>query len=112
MMRQDNLGWHLKPGDGFGHTAMGWFASGRGVVTNMTQVARYGNDAPRLFDPSYTCIDLDSHTVQENCQLIREALEPEKNRQLAENARKRFHEVVNYNAEAEQVKQFLTRVLP
>jgi len=28
-MMESNIGWHLKPADGFGHTAMGWFASGR-----------------------------------------------------------------------------------
>ena len=110
-MREANIGWHLKPGDGFGHTAMGWFASGRPVVTNMSQIVRYGHDAPRLFEPGVTCIDIESHTPEENCCLIREWLEPENNLRLAEKARERFQEVVNYEAEAGQIKQFIDRVL-
>lgn len=110
-MREANMGWHCKPGDGFGHTAMGWFASGRPVVTKMSDVVSYGADAPRLFEPGVTCIDLEANTVQENCRLIREWLEPENNLRRSEIACQRFREVVNYDEEAKQLKSFFERLV-
>lgn len=110
IMQQANLGWHIKPGDGFGHTAMGWFASGRPVVTKMSDVVSYGADAPWLFEPGVTCIDLDAGSVSANCAKILAALQPENNLQLAENAKKRFHEVVNYDKEEQEIRKFFERV--
>lgn len=110
-MQIANIGWHIKPQDGFGHTAMGWFASGRPVVTNMSDVVRYGADAPRLFDPGVTCINLEAGTFTENCTKIREWLEPENQIRYGENAYKRFCEVVNYDEEELQIKKFLERLI-
>lgn len=109
-MREANIGWHIKPGDGFGHTAMGWFASGRPVVTRMQDVVSYGADAPWLFEPGVTCIDIGKNSLAANVAQIRDALVPEKNLQLAENAKKRFHEVVNYDKEEQDIRQFFERV--
>jgi hypothetical protein len=112
MMRKANIGWHLKIQNGFGHNTMGWFASGRPVITQMKDLSCYPySDAKRLFEPGVTCINLDHRDVAGNCAAIRQALEPENNLKLAENAYKRFCEVVNYDAETEQIKQFLERAL-
>lgn len=111
-MREANMGWHCKPGDGFGHTAMGWFASGRPVVTRMSDVVSYGADAPRLFEPDVTCINIEAGTLQDNVRKIRQWLEPENNLRLAETACQRFKEVVNYDEEARQLQLFFERIMP
>jgi len=104
-MQEANMGWHIKPQDGFGHTAMGWFASGRPVVTHMSDVVAYGHDAPKLFEPGVTCINLQTDNFENNCKKIREWLEPENNIKYSENAYTRFNEVVNYNEEEQQIKE-------
>ena len=106
-----NIGWHIKPQDGFGHTAMGWFASGRPVITGMSEVVQYGADAPRLFEPGVTCIDIEADTFTNNCIKICEWLEPENNLKYAENAYKRFKEVVSYDEEEQQIRKFLERLI-
>ena len=107
-MREANLGWHIKPHDGFGHTAMGWMASGRAVVTRMDEIREYGHDAPRLFVPGETCIPVDG---------VRAALGRSVRRglgssmALGENAARRFDEVCNYAAEEVEIRQFLEGVI-
>jgi hypothetical protein len=118
-MREANLGWHIKPHDGFGHTAMGWMASGRGVITRMKEIDEYGLDAPRLFVPGETCVLAQCHldydapwdTPQHGIEAIRVALKPEECARLGANARKRFEEVCNYEAEFPQIKAFLDEVM-
>ena len=109
-MQLANLGWHLKPFDGFGHTAMDWMGSGRAVITRMDEVQEYGWDAPRLFVPNETCIALGS-SREDNCAAIRLALEPDENQRLCENAARRFESVCNYDAEFEQIKRFMEEVM-
>ena len=110
-MQESNIGWHIKPQDGFGHTAMGWFHSGRPVVTTMSDVVSYGADAPRLFEPDVTCINVESANPDEICCKINQWLEPEVNLRLAENARKRFMEVVNYDEEEQALRAFFAKIL-
>ncbi len=108
-MKLANLGWHMKPLGGLGHTAMGWFASGRSVITNMSQNVRWGGDAIRLFEPGITCLDIEAHSPEENCKLIRQMID---NSELwAEKAYKRFHDIIDYNEEEAQVRRFLGRIL-
>jgi len=111
MMRKANIGWHLKPQDGFGHTAMGWFASGRPVVTYMSDVVGFGGEAPDLFESGVTCLDLQAHSFGENCHLIREMLYPPNNLEWSERVLKRFREIINYDEEADNIKQFLEEIL-
>jgi len=103
-MREANIGWHCKPFDGFGHTAMGWFAIGRPVVTTMRDVVMSGGDALSCFEPGVTCLDVGSGDLASNCAAIRRMLEPEENRLWSERVVRRFRDVVNYDREAEQVK--------
>ena len=107
-MMEANMGWCLKPLGGLGHSNMGWMYSGRPVVTNMSQHIMFGGeDAKRLFEPDVTCIDIDSGTVEENCEKIKRWIEPENNLKFGENARKRFLEIVNYENEEVMFRKFL-----
>lgn len=110
-MQEANIGWHLKPQDGIGHTAMGWFASGRPVITNMSQVLGWGGAALSLFEPGVTCLNIEGGTVESNCAAIRRMLEPDENLRWAERCLKRFGEVVNYDREAERVRAMLEGVV-
>jgi len=110
-MPEANLGWQIKPLGGLGHTAMGWFASGRPVITNMSQNRITGGDAMLLFEPGVTCIDIEQFSVEEGCREIRRWLEPENNLKYSENARARFHSIINYDEEEVMVRKFLEKVL-
>lgn len=110
-MQEANIGWHIKPQDGFGHTAMGWFASGRPVITTMSDVVKYGHDGPKLFEPGYTCLDIEKRDIPGGVASIRNMLDPETNIRLAEQAYKRFNEVVNYDEEEQQIRKFLEKLV-
>jgi hypothetical protein len=106
-MHEANVAWHLKPKGGVGHSTKGWFAVGRPLVTNMSEHRKAGGDTLLLFRPGVTCIDLDSGTVHENERQIRNVLEPEENLKWSRRVRKIFDEVVNFDRQEGQVKEFL-----
>lgn len=110
-MQEANLGWSTKVGGGLGHTNMGWMYSGRPVVTNMSQHRMTGELAIELFEPGVTCIDVDAGTTEENCKQIRKWMDPDLGRRIGDVCHKRFHEVINYEQEAENVKQFLAKII-
>jgi hypothetical protein len=114
-MREANIGWHLKPQGGLGHSAMSWMASGRPVITNMSQHRNWdkpwGGDATKLFEPGVTCYDIEGSSEQDNVAAIRHILEPEENLRMAENAYKRFHELISYDEEEKKIREFLGRLL-
>ena len=108
-IREANIGWQLKPLGGLGHTAMGWFYSGRPVITNMSENRRSGGEALSIFEPGVTCLDIESHSSQENCKLIREILE--NNIIWGKRARQRFIDIINYDEEEKNVRKFLERLI-
>jgi hypothetical protein len=110
-MREANVGWHCKPFDGFGHTAMGWFAIGRPVVTTMKDVVMSGGDALSCFEPGVTCLDVGSGDITSNCAVIRRMLQPDENLRWSERVRRRFHDVINYDREAEQIRALVEGTL-
>lgn len=110
-MQEASLGWSTKAMGGLGHSNMGWMYSGRPVLTNMTEHRAYGECALKLFEPGVTCIDLDAGSVNSNTQLIRQWLHPEMIAKHGAMCVDRFHEVINYEEEANQVKQFLSDIL-
>jgi len=109
-LQEANLGWNIKPFDGFSHTAMAWYASGRACITRMSEVMQHGWDGPALFEPKVTCIAL-TESIEENCKNIRTALQPENNLRLCENALARFNNIVNYEEEAKHLKHFLETLI-
>lgn len=110
-MKKANLGWSTKDFGGLGHSNMGWMYSGRPVITNMSQHIFTGECAIKLFEPGVTCIDVDSGSVEEVSKEIVKWMDPETGQKHGDMAKKRFHEIVNYESEAENVKQFLAEIL-
>jgi len=110
-MKMANIGWTTKVHGGLGHSNMGWMYSGRPVITNMSQHRLYGECALKLFEPNETCIDIESGTTEDVCKKIKEWMVPEKGNERGAAAKRRFHEVINYDSEAESVKKFLSNIL-
>ena len=110
-MKEANIAWHLKPLGGIGHSTMGWFASGRPLITNMSQHRAIGGEALKLFIPGLTCIDIEQGTLEENLRKINEWLEPEANLRHCEETIKQFKEVINYDKEEIAIRAFLERLL-
>jgi len=102
-----DFGWHDKEqGDGFGHVIHQWAAIGRPLVG---QSHRYrGKLAEPLWEDLVTAIDLDRHSVPEAVELMREiVIDPPRHRAMCEAIRARFDEVVDFDAEAEQIGALL-----
>lgn len=111
-MQSSTFVWHTKfGGDGFGHCIHNAFAVGRPVIT-------YGHDyqylngqlAGLLLEDLVTCIDLDKRDFKENVTVIREYSEDKKYREMCENVRRRFREVVNYDVEEKAIRKFLSNL--
>lgn len=110
-MAEANIGWQIKPFGGMGHTALGWFACGRPTVTDMSMNLENDKDAPLFFEDGVTCLDINAHTPEENCKIIRRMLEPEENIRMAENAYQRYKDICNYDKEEQDVRNLLERAL-
>ena len=110
-IKEANLGWCLKHLGGLGHSNMGWMCSGRPIITNMSQHRFWGGNALKLFEPDYNCIDIESDTTHEISKKIKKWLEPEINIKMGENAKKRFHEIINYDEEEMKFRKFMSNIL-
>lgn len=111
-MRQANMGWHLKFNNGMGHNTLGWYASGRPVIMRSQDFANYPlPDVKALMQHGVTCIDLDRAGINDNLNLIRECLAPERSLQMCCAAYQRFQEVVNYDIEAIAIKDFIEEAM-
>ncbi len=102
-----DFGWHSKEqGDGFGHVIHNWAAIGRPLVG---QAHRYrGRLAEPLWVDGETCIDLDQHPVPEAIGMMREIVaDPARHRAMCKAIRAKFDSLVDYAAEAEQIRAFL-----
>jgi hypothetical protein len=110
-MKEANIGWHLKPQGGIGHSSMGWLSIGRAVITNMSQHRSWGGDAVALFEPGVTCIDIEAYSANDCCSEIRRWLEPDENLRHSELAHRRFADVINYDDDETKVRNFLGNLL-
>ena len=105
-MKASSFFFHAKSyGDGFGHIIHNAFALGRPPIIRGKWYK--GKFAEPLIQDGATCIDLDKHSFEENCALIRSAANPERYKEISRNAQKRFNEIVDYDAEFERIKSFL-----
>lgn len=98
--------YHVKPGgDGFGWVWHSAYMLGRPVITNFSD---YKNKlGGLLFEHKVTGIDLEQGTVKENCELLSQLSDPEKHLEMCIAAHKRFCDVVSYNAEEKNIRNFL-----
>lgn len=111
-MRSARVAIHFKgQGDGFGHVVHTIFACGKPVIATAS-VYRNMLAAP-LFVDGVTSWDVQSHTRDENAQVVRRlASDDDFHRKMSEASAARFKEVVNFDADAQAVKTLLERVLP
>ena len=102
LMRSYGWAWHDKvTGDGFGHVIHGWASVGRPLIGHASHYA--GKMAGPLWEDGITCIDLDRHSVSELPAL----LDKLDNVEMGHAIRSRFEDLVDYEAEAEKVRELL-----
>lgn len=110
-MRRTRIAWHAKRwSDGYGHVIHDWFAVGRPVLGT----SAYYRDklAGPLFVEGVTSYDLDAHGDDELVRIIRRLLtDDEEHQRMSQAARARFDEIVNFDAEAEEIRRMLDAVL-
>lgn len=107
-MREASFIWQVKAqGDGYGFVIHNAYASGRPCIVKKHYYR--GQTAEALLEDSVTCIDLDRGTIPENVEKIRHFSEPERHAEMCENAYNRFKEVVDFDKECMQIKNFLAR---
>lgn len=102
--------WHLKRrGDGYGFVIHNAYACGRPCIIRGSSYRKL--TASPLLQDSVTCIDLELGSKDENVKKIRHFSEPENHLQMCENAHKRFKEVVDFDKEFIQIKEFLRKAI-
>ena len=102
LMRSYGWAWHDKiTGDGFGHVLHNWAAVGRPLIGHAGHYSeKLGGP---LWEDGVTCIDLDRHSIAELPALM-DRLD---NVAMGRAIRDRFDELVDYQAEAEQIHSLL-----
>lgn len=105
-MRAAQFIFHVKPGgDGYGHVIHNAYAVGRPVITRASHYA--GQLAERLFIPG-TFIDLDKYGRGEVKNIVtRLTYTPDELAAMGARAAERFREVVNFEHEAQEIKEWL-----
>ncbi len=110
IMRDSSFGWHVKPrGDGFGHVLHSWYACGRPVITFFHDYAPYSGY--KLLEDGVTAIDLDNKKPEQVIEEIRHFSEPERHKQMCDNAYGRFKEVVDFQRDSVNVQSFLGNLI-
>lgn len=101
---------HSKPGgDGFGHIIHNAYACGRPVIARPSQYR--GQLAEQLLVPG-TFIDLDKYGRGEMKNMIRRiTADPDELFRMGKRASQRFKEVVNYEQEAEDIREWLKNLI-
>jgi hypothetical protein len=116
-MRSARIGYHVKRwSDGYGHVGFNWFAVGRPVIGSAGYYLGRQDGVEKLMAPLWvegeTSFDVDTKTQAEVVDLVRRlATDDDYHRQISEQATARFHEVVSFDAEAEQIRAMLEAVL-
>ncbi len=110
-MRSARVGLHFKRwSDGYGHVIHNLFAVGKPVVAT----ASYYEDklAGPLFVEGVTSFDVQQHSFDETVAFIRRlTVDDELHERMSRASAARFAEVVNFDAEAEQIRKMLDGVL-
>ncbi len=110
-MRAARVGIHFKRwSDGYGHVLHNLFAVGKPVIATASYYAdKLGGP---LFEDGVTSFDVQTRTKDEVIAIIRRLVEDDEfHERISRAAAARFHEVVNFDAEAEQIRTMLDGVL-
>ena len=98
--------WHTKNGgDGYGHIVHNAGAVGRPMIVKRSQYE--GKLGGNLMIDGVTVIDIDNLSAPEVIKKIEHYNEPLLYDKLCQNMRERFEQVVNFDAEAEAIANFL-----
>lgn len=105
LMDVSDWGWHDKDqGDGFGHVIHSWAAVGRPLIGHASHYA--GRMAEPFWRDGETCIDLDKHSIDDAVNTIL-TITPERHAEMCRAIRATFDRLVDYDAEAERIRDFL-----
>lgn len=110
-MHRTRVAWHAKRwSDGYGHVIHNWFSIGRPVLATATYYA--DKLAGPLFLEGITSFDLERHSDAEVVAIVRMLLGDEDRwLRMCEAAADRFRAVVDFDAEAEQIRAMLENVM-
>lgn len=102
--------WHVKKGgDGYGHILHNAAAMGRPLIVKMGYyMGKLGAD---LLIPDVTCIAIDGLTHEQVIAKIRHFSAPEQYGRMSENLYNRFKEVVDFDREYVEIRDFLQRIV-
>jgi hypothetical protein len=100
IMSRAAWGWHDKAqGDGFGHVLHSWAAVGRPLIGHASHYR--GKLGERFWRDGETCIDLDKHSVEEACEIVR-TISPADHEAMCRAILAEF-EQIDYAAEAKMI---------
>lgn len=106
VMKNSGWTWHWKPeGDGFGFIVHNSFACGRPLIVNKNHYK--GKLAESLLEDQVTCIDISTRSIRDNCLLLRKYSQPEEHQAICKRVKQRFDQVVNYDQEEQNIRQFI-----
>ena len=106
-MHEVGWGWHDKAqGDGFGHVIHSWAAAGRPIIGHASHYAE--KLAERFWQDGKTCIDLDRHSVRDAVDIVK-TISREEHQAMCRAIRAEF-EAIDYDAEAESIRELLAKV--
>ena len=105
-IRSSSFTWHIKPGgESYGHILFNSYACGRPAIINLSDFKdKMGG---KLLEDGITCISVDNRTPKEIASILREYEDPEKHRQICNNAYQRFIETVDFDNETHKVIEFI-----
>jgi hypothetical protein len=105
-MRSSAWTWHIKPGgDGYGHVLHNTYAVGRPALIKVRYY--HGKAGHSLLEDQVTCVDLSRHSIHGAAKILKKFSDPAHHLRLCEQAHKRFTEVVDFDAEEQQIRRFL-----
>lgn len=102
--------YHVKEhGDGYGFVLHYAFAAGRPVITSVKDYE--GKLGRRLLTHGETCIDIDQFVNMQGVAEYIKSITPDKYIEMHDNVLARFKEVVDFEKEAEELKQFFNNLV-
>lgn len=109
-MREAKFIWHTKSGgDGYGHILHNAFAVGRPVIIRREDYS--GKLGDKLLIPGETCIAIDQMDAAEIVHFIKYFSQPDRYATMAKNVYNKFREVVEFDREEQEIRQFLERLI-
>lgn len=107
-MNETTIGFHSKYiGDGFGHILYNWYASGKPVITRISDYK--GKLGEELLTDGETCFDLDACNYQQLYDRISNMTDNQYD-YMCQQSYQRFIDKVNYDSEEVKIREFLERL--